>query len=264
MAKSTKPASSTGADDRGKIKAPNTVVIKPSKMVYVFMALYQFANNGLVSGRTGGDVKMRNGRSRGMKVPALVRNAYTGGARGLLATLSSLFRTLGADNITQWNNYQIRTSDRFGVMHNYHGKTAFVQIGANLTYVGSSYRATPPPPSASNPSSVPLVSVDITTSTPQFKLNTGGISDVGTQGLIYATKVLSGGISRPSKSAYRLIGFVDFATDTSFDLLPFYEAKFGALSSANNDGKIFVQVRNINDTTGLSSALTQVDGIVTA
>lgn len=230
------------------------------KFQIVLFALYQFANNGLVSGRTGGDVKMRNGRSRGMKIPALVRNSYTTRSRSILSTLSTMFRSLTIDQIKAWNNYEVKTSDRFGVIHNYKGKTAFVRLNANLAYIGRPAESLPPSPTATAPDSVPLnapVIVPNTSITLHYVTTTVGAPTA----LIYATRALSAGISRPSKSAFRLIGTFDPNSGTSVAITTEYEAKFGA-GSYNSDGKLFFQVRSIEQDNGLSSALTQVDAVI--
>src|SRR5260221_2388636 len=102
-----------------------------------FAARYLFANDGKMSGRTSGDVKMRNGRSRAMALPSLVRNAYTTAIRSSFASFSPGFRVLTPTQIAMWNNFSYRHSDRFANTINVKGKMAYIGINQNLTDIAS-------------------------------------------------------------------------------------------------------------------------------
>lgn len=219
------------------------------------LALYQFANDGLVSGRTGGDVKMKNGRSRKMTVPALVRNTATQGARSILGNVSALWNTLTTGEIASWNNYFLTASNRFGVKIIVKGKAAFVRVNANLTYIGLSTNILP--------------TIGTTVEAVEL-LRISGIADTSMTldytpvtapsiGLIYATRNFSVGTSRPSQSAFRLIGTNDFTAASPVSIGALYTTKFGSYPSG---ARIFVQVRNIDSEGGLGSPITQVDFVV--
>jgi len=245
-----KPEVSTG---ESIAKPVNYGIIKRFQ-IFVF-ALYQFANNGLVSGRTGGDVKMRNGRSRKMTVPSLVRNAYTQAARGLLATLSSMWNTLSLGEIASWNNYILTASNRFGVKITIKGKAAFVRINTNLTLIGNSPNILPT--LGTTVESVELDSVTAVADT-SISLNYTAVTSPSV-GLIYATKSFSVGVSRPSQAAFRLIAIHDFTIASPVSIFAEYMRKFGTCPSG---ARIFVQVRNIDNAGGLSSPVTQIDFVV--
>ncbi len=247
---------------KGNVAKPILEVPTSTKkfVTVVLMALYQFANNGLVSGRTGGDVKMRNGRSRGMRVPALVRNTYTGRARGVLSTMSSNWTTvLNAAQRLLWLNYEVSSSDRFGVVHTYKGKTAYVRLNANLSTAGAVIITAPPVLASAGKAVDFSAALAISAGGATFDINNTANSD-GLLTLVYATTSLSAGISRPSKSAYRLIGVASTLV-ASTDIWAAYVAKFGVPAIGAN---IFVQVRTIGATTGLSSAPTNNFGVVAA
>lgn len=247
------------------VKNPSTSegenVAKPIKYGVVkrielfVLALYQFANDGLVSGRTGGDVKMRNGRSRKMTVPALVRNRATQGARSILSNISSLWNTLTVGEIASWNNYFLTASNRFGVKQIVKGKSAFVRVNANLTYIGLG--TTILPTYGTTVEAVELSGV-IAIADTSMNLHYTPVSGHST-GLIYATRNFSTGTSRPSQSAFRLIGTGDFTSPSPISIGTLYTAKFGSYPSG---ARIFVQVRNIDMDGGLGSPITQVDFIV--
>lgn len=225
----------------------------------ILMALYQFANNGLISGRTGGDVKMRNGRSRRMVVPALVRNTFTSGARGLLATLSAQWNALTSTNRFNWDNFIMKASNRFGVIFDVKGKQAYVRCNANLVNAGLSQIADPNT-TATTPVSPNVATVTIAVSTTIFDIATN-IDTSMKYTLLYATKGFNAGVSKPSKSAYRLIGIIDLSVSSPVDAWAIYVAKFGVPAVGS---KIFVQCKAIGNGSGLASAIGQNNSIVTA
>ena len=109
--------------------------------------LYQFANNGKLSGRASGNVYARNGRVRGMTVPKLVQNSNTQRVRSMFGTNSSSFRNLTADQIKAWNEASgFATVDRFGNEVNLTGKTLFVSLNQNLKLVAAPALTFPPAP----------------------------------------------------------------------------------------------------------------------
>lgn len=220
-------------------------------------ALYMFSNDGKVSGRTGGDVKMRNGRSRAMAFPALVRNVYTSTARGFFSTFSSRWRTLNEAERTTWLNWSYSTTDRFARPITIKGKSAYVGINTNISNVAG----TPinlAPVGATPPNATIITELAIDLSLTQMNIvyppnATGGYT------LVYATTSLNQSISRPSQSAFRLIGIVDTSAASPANIWAAYILKFGI---PVRDSKVFIQLKSIDFGTGLSSAITQADGVV--
>lgn len=222
-------------------------------------ALYMFSNDGKMSGRTGGDVKMRNGRSRSMAFPALVRNIYTSTARGFFATFSSGWRNLSDAERTTWLNWSYFTVDRFARPITIKGKSAYIGINTNLSNIAGTPIALAPvgatPPSAT-------IITELATDVSLTKMNiVYAVNSTGARTLVYATTSLSPSISRPSQSAYRLIGVVDTSAASPADIWTAYTDKFGTPATG---ARVFVQLKSIDAYTGLASAITQVDGIVVA
>ena len=245
-------ATSSGSKGGTNVGQPIGTIMKRF-VAHIILMLYSVANNGKFSGRADGNVYMRNGRTRGMRVPRLVRNVNTSRARGLLASFSSMWRTLTPTEQNSWLNYSITKFDRFANAINVTGLQAFLASNVNLSNVGVGGALTTAPSKVEIPS-VNLSKVNSTVSTVSivFDIVLSGI------GLIYATAPQSAGVSRPSKSAYRLIGIGDFTSASPLDIFAIYSNKFGAPVAGS---KIFIQVVNISDVTGQSSAPTNVDGI---
>jgi len=222
-------------------------------------ALYMFSNDGKVSGRTGGNVHMRNGRSRAMAFPALVRNVFTGVARGSFSTFSTSWRALSALQITAWNNWSYSSTDRFGRSIAVKGKQAYIGVNTNLANV-SGTALTVPPVAGVTPNTTQLNSATISVGGNQFDV-AYDTNSTGAKTLVFATKPLSAGISRPSQSAFRLIGVVNTVGAGPADIWIAYLAKYG---NPTVGARVFVQFKSINGTAGLASAITSVDAIVGA
>jgi hypothetical protein len=223
-----------------------------------FAALYLFSNDGKVSGRMSGDVKMRNGRSRAMAFPALVRNAYTTAIRSSFAAFSTAFRGLSASEIDQWNNFSYKHSDRFANTIDVKGKMAYIGVNQNLTDIGQ--------PSITAPLAF-VGTFDVALTAPVTATSAGvvtvpsSIYNAANKYLVFATKSLSAGVRRPSKSAFRVIGVDPTITLGVMDLSAMYNAKFGAPIAG---GQIFVLVVAVDKTTGEKSVGSNiVSGIVT-
>lgn len=223
--------------------------------------LYSLANDGKLSGRADGNVYMRNGRIRGMKVPSLVQNAATQRVRNNLGVLSSGFRALSQSQISAWNEAKgFFTSDRFGRSVEVKGKTLYILLNRNLFAVGLPAIVNPPNPEAVSG----LNSLDIT-----FKI-TGSIASVAfspdpipanTSILISATAQLGAGISRPGRSAFRDLVSIDTGATSAQSIFTEYTTRFGALVAGK---KVFVRVIAINTTTGQSSPSIIASTVITA
>ena len=221
--------------------------------------LYQFANNGKLSGRASGNVYARNGRVRGMTVPKLVQNSNTQRVRSMFGTNSSSFRNLPADQIRAWNGASgFATVDRFGNEVNLTGKTLFVSLNQNLKLVGAAPITSPP---------TPVGVIGLTELVPQPDATAGDfIVDflatpvpAGSAMLISATAPVSPTITRPGRSAFRDVAVKPAATATGFDLWNDYIARFGTPKVGT---RIFLRAIIVSTVTGQASASIVADAIV--
>jgi hypothetical protein len=213
----------------------------------IIAMLYQFANNGKLSGRAEGNVYMRNGRIRGMTVPSLVNNPATAAARSLLAFQSNSWNGLSDDNRATWNNaVGFTKTDRFGRTVDLKGKNLYVSLNANIVNGGGT-------PIFDAPSSGAVYgppTLTITGSAGGGTLSlawTGGAIPPDTAWLVFATGLKSPGTSRPGKSDFRLIQVLPAADVTPTSIATAYLAKFGTLVAGK---KIFVRVDPVLITTG--------------
>ena len=221
--------------------------------------LYQFANNGKLSGRASGNVYSRNGRVRAMTVPKLVQNANTQRVRSMFGSNSSSFRNLTADQIRAWNEASgFATVDRFGNEVNLTGKTLFVSLNQNLKLVGAATITSPPIP-------VGVIGLTNLTAAPD---NTGGTFDigflpspvpVGSSLLISATAPVSKTITRPGRSAFRDVKVLPAGSITPADIWPEYIARLGTPAIGT---RVFVRATIISTVTGQASASIVADGVV--
>lgn len=227
----------------------------------IILVLYQFANNGLLSGRQGGNVMMRNGRARKMTVPSLVQNAYTQAQRASLGAFSSLWNSLTQAQITAWNNRSgFFRSDRFGISHEIKGKTLFVALNQNLFNTGGIPISDPP--SATDVPGITSLSLAIADAANTFVLTfdpTPTVTNV--IHLVFATAPLSLGTSKPSLSAYRLISIIPGATATGTTMQTAYTDKFGAPVAGT---KIFMKLIPIQRVTGQAGPAIVASTVVAA
>ena len=221
--------------------------------------LYQFANNGKLSGRASGNVYARNGRVRGMTVPKLVQNSNTQRVRSMFGTNSSSFRNLSADQIREWNGASgFATVDRFGNEVNLTGKTLFVSLNQNLKLVGAAPITSPPTP-------VGVIGLTSLTIAPDKGAGTFDVDFLATPVpadsamLISATAPVSKTITRPGRSAFRDVATKPAATATGFDLWADYTARFGVPAAGT---RIFVRAIIVSTITGQASASIVTDAIV--
>lgn len=216
--------------------------------------LYLLGDNGLKSGRASGNVYLRNGRIRQFRVPRLVRNLFTSTARAVFGSFSSLFKGLSPDQIAAWNNYFGTASDRFGRAIEVTGKQAYIRLNALITSVGG----TPidiPPGLVVAPD--PTLNIAIgTLSALAFSVEYD-INPTGATTQIWATRGLSPGVTRPGKTQFRLIGTIDTSVTAPANINAAYAFRFGVKVSGT---QIFIQMKVIDATTGLASAITQSAG----
>lgn len=223
--------------------------------------LYMIADNAKKSGRADGNVYMRNGVIRGMKVPALVQNNFTQLQRGSLSQLSASWNALSQAQMATWNNARgFFASDRFGRSVEISGKTLYVRLNQNLFNIGLAPIVVAPAPTAVN--GITNLSMVIDDSANTFVLTFAPTpTDANVAHLVFATAQLSPGTFRPSKSAYRLISTIIGGVATGTDINAAYVTKFGAPVTGN---KIFIKLIPINDNTGQAGPAIVADAVVVA
>ena len=222
--------------------------------------LYMYADNGKKSGRADGNVYMRNGRIRAMRVPSLVRNAYTMGVRSFFASLSAGFRSLTQSQINAWNGFSYSNSDVFGRSKEVKGKQAFVGLNQNLNNIGAATIDNPPVSVATGAQDVDTV--DISVGDAEITLGGIGAPIGGCTNLLFATSPVSAGVSRPSKSAFRIFyNTTNLSTPTASQLYTAYVTKFGEPAEGK---KIFFAIQGINNTTGQSAPGRVISNVVVA
>lgn len=209
--------------------------------------LYIFANNGKVSGRMDGDVKMRNGVGRGFTVPALIQNGYTTAQRAVLSAVSSSWNGLTQAQMETWNNaIGFFKSNRFGQVFALKGKALYTSLNCNLVDVAQA----------------PIQAAPLSTEVPGMTVLTGAAAagagtftiafsptptDAGVDTIIFATTQLSAGRFRPGASQFRIITVVVGATASPANIAAAYVSKFGALVAGT---KIFIKAKPINSISG--------------
>lgn len=208
--------------------------------------LYQFGFNGKVSGRMDGNVMMRNGRGRGMTIPALVRNTYTSLQRGYLSTFSSGWRALTVAQQNSWLGYKFTKNDRFAMPYDVKGKEAYISSNQNLANIGVAAISTAPAPAGS-----PDEILSNLTTAATIKYDVSGTS-AALDYLVYATPGMSAGINRPGKSAFRLLGKQPAPVLGTVDITTIYSAKYGSVPAVGS--KYFVYTVAVNKTTGEAGA----------
>lgn len=230
-------------------------------------ALVIFPDGMNRSGRSGGLVFQRNGRTRRMVVPALVQNTATSTSRNNFAAPSIQWATLTDVERASWNNaIGFTYVDRFGTVHELKGKALFTRINKNLLTVGQPTIATCPPLGA------PLGLCTLSgVGVGGTSLNFTASQDTGTTCstvvladtafILMATAQLSPGRTRIGASQYRILDILaPAATLTAVDIKAIYEARFGPLTTGQRIGlKGYI----INTLNGQASATLVADVLLT-
>lgn len=216
-----------------------------------YAILYSFANNGKLSGRADGNVYMRNGRVRGMKIPRLVQNTYTALQRSSFSALNAGWRALSAANQAAWNAATGWSAiDRFGKVVALTGKTLYVTVNRALSNVGGTPLSAP----AAQVGTTPPVTFTMNGSLAagHFKATyTATPVAASNAWLIMATSPRSAGIFRPGKSQYRVVTFLAAAAASPQDKTVAYSNKYGTPVAGQ---KVFFKVIAVNTATGEQGA----------
>lgn len=232
--------------------------------------MYSLANNGKLSGRADGNVYMRNGRIRGMKIPSLVRNIYTTFIRYNFTFLSQAYSSLTQSQRNAWIAFVYIHSDRFANEIRVKGKQAFIGVNQNIINAGD--------PAAIYPTLAPIPFIGVLTPvfanfsaavgagtiTIQYPIAYGALSATTTI-IAFTTRNESPGINRPGKSAFRIIQALqtgDFTISGGFyqaNLNAAFTAKYGPLVAGR---KLFLSALPVNNTTGQNATAQIFDTIV--
>ena len=210
------------------------------------------------SGRASGNVYSRNGRIRGMAFFATVLNQFTSAAKAVFSFFNSNWSALTEAERIAWNGYETFTSNRFAESVKITGKTAYTQLNINIANVAGT--AIVDPPSFSSPKYTALNSVTADASAGTVSI-AYVINPVGGTTLVWATKPLSAGVSKPSKSAFRLVSVADTSAASPLVFGADYVARFGSITNSSGK-KIFIRTVVVDPNTGLTSIAAEVSTII--
>jgi hypothetical protein len=221
--------------------------------------LYMIADNAKKSGRADGNVYMKNGRIRGMAIPANPRTASQTEQRSNLGSLSSSWASLTQAKRDAWDAFSIQDTDRFGRVTFISGKSAYVALNRNLFNAGGVAITDPPAPvSVPSPTGLTLTGATLPGQSLSLAFLPATIP-ANNAWLIFATRALSTGKQRISASEYRLIDALATGTTSPANILAAYQAKFGNLVAGT---KVFVRVIAVHDDNGIASAMVATSDII--
>jgi len=255
MSKTVKKPSTDGGTRNGSSENEVKPIRKNavSKFLHIIAMLVLLPEGQIRSGKSGSVVWNKNGVVKKFRKPSVVRNTYTSLVRGSFQTLSSGFRTLTATQIAAWNAFSLPSKNRIGNTTTRSGKRAYIALNQNLVLTSQSPLVVPPVLTGAQ--AVELITLIASGISDTMSLTytpvTAGVA------MIYATAGQSAGITKPSKSKFRLIGVVDLTVASPVSLTSAYHAKFGTINSGES---YFIEVRNI-EATGERSAITAISTI---
>lgn len=217
--------------------------------------LYLWANNGKMSGRMGGDVKMRNGRSRGFTVPSLVRNTFTSTVRALFQGFSSSYKSLTLGQIYSWVNATGFTYiDRFAQSHVLKGKALYMRLNLNLAKAGQAPITTAP--SAQGVSPVLFTDASTISVATGISLDFDPTVPTGHTVVVYATPGISRSILRPGNSLFKQV--TTFAAGTTSPQTTDITTAYGARGLAYALAQfVWFRFETVNNATGEASAIAE-------
>lgn len=279
MVKQEKPISKPntgGSSESGNIARPISPVIKlPRWLMFIplfliifllpktatlgqMSYLYIFGNNGKQSGRQSGTVMNRNGTGRSMGFFAKVLNQFTAQAQAIFSFFNSNWNALTDAQRLTWLDYITYSSNRFAESKKVTGKSAYTQLNVNIANVQGT--AITNAPKLGSPPYTALSSLSATASTGVINLGYVLNGD-GATTLIWATKPLNAGVSKPSTSAFRMFAIGDTSAASPLVLTSSYSNRFGAITSKAGM-RIFVRVVVVDATTGQTSIANQIDTVI--
>jgi len=213
-------------------------------------------------GKLGGHVfsKNRAGAYTRTKVtPVNPQSSFQTAVRNSFAGFTAGFRALTSAQILAWNSAvaNFTSTDVFGDIKQPSGINLYNRLNLNLANAGQVAISTPPLPTAVTPAVITGVIADVSLNSVSIASALAAVP-AGHTLIIEATAQLSPGKSFV-KSEYRKITTAAAAAAFPIAAGVAYVAKFGALVAGT---KIFVRVKTVSNTTGLSSAYSAVDTIV--
>jgi hypothetical protein len=202
------------------------------------------------SGKIGGHVASRNrGGSylRTKVTPVNPSTSYQAAIRNRLATISSSWRGLTADQRAAWNGAvsQYQKTDIFGDLKTPSGFNLYQLLNNNLRRIGEAAITNPPLP----------VSLPVITTGELASVHAGAMTITFTEDPVVTASVVEVSATAPQsagksfvKSEFRIIGNMPAVTAHVADITTLYNDKFGA--PANALEKVFVQLRQISTASG--------------
>lgn len=196
-------------------------------------------------GKLGGQVFSKNRAGAYIRTKVTPSNPQTQAqaqVRSNLATLSTGWNSLTADQIAQWNGSVEgwASTDIFGDIKKPTGKNLFVKLNLNLLNSAQSTIVTPP----SKIELPALVDVDVDIALPAGTLAIDGLP-VFADGVyqIEACAPVARGVNFV-KNKFRVISYAAQATAGVVDVTTAYTNKFGSVANAGN---IFFRIRAIGE-----------------
>lgn len=218
--------------------------------------LYMIADNAKKSGRADGNVYMRNGVIRGMRVPSNPQTGAQSAQRANFGFLSSYWNSLSDSQRATWNSASMPISDRFGRVVSLKGKQLFVALNRNLFNAGQDAITEAPMPIGIAP---PTFLQTTITHSGDFDLAfTPDPIPAGQSWLVFTTGPKSAGTSKPGKSEFRLTKVLAAAATSPQDLIGAYESIWGIPVEG---ARIFTRVVVVDHATGLTSTPLGTDSI---
>jgi hypothetical protein len=220
----------------------------------------------VVDGRNkiGGHVasKNRGGSYFRTKVsPAQPSSSYSAAVRSRLASISSAWRSLTAAQRSQWNDAvaNFKKTDIFGNVRNPSGFNLYQELNNNLVNTGTAQITVPPTPEAVD--ALTSLSIVADNSSNSLTLTYAPAIAADHKAIIRATPAISPGKSFV-KSEFRQIKVAATADASPLAVSADYITKFGAIGAVGQ--KIFVEVIEINTTTGQKGRSFQASTIIVA
>lgn len=212
--------------------------------------------NGSVFSRNRGGAYLRN-----KVTPLNPQTIFQVGVRAFFTTITQSWRGLSAANRTAWNSIvpNFVGTDIFGDSLTPSGSNLHQKLNLNLLNIGEPVITTPPIPAPV----IPFESMSIVIS------NGGGTVLITYSPVILATDTVlvfaTPGVSPGRefvKNDYRLIGIMEAADVTPFDIAASYITKFGSLPAIGQ--KVFIRVKTIIKASGLQSGELSAQTLVVA
>lgn len=218
-------------------------------------------------GKIGGVVFSRNAAgaiARKFTKPVNPNTGRQQDVRNQFASLISSWRDLIPADQQVWADMapQYPYTNAMGESSQYTGQALYNHLNMNLSVVGTTAIDTPLVPetfSAINLASVSLVLTAGLLTTANVVLSAVGLSTEAV--IVEMTTSMSGGITKPAKSAFRQIQvFTNASTTATLDVETAYIALYG---SPQLGAKVFIRAWLINKNTGQRLNLGQVVHVVT-